>query len=165
MACSCGFLGYPEGIAAADIAFIGTVVGANEPDSLGPDGFARAEYAFDVERSASPIETPFRLQSWFGNEAGCGLDMAVGERWLVLASMESGAPMTDLCTGTTRHDALDEATLANVEPLLQVEPTPAESGSGAGDGLRLPTGPVLGIVGAIVLVGAVSVVAFRRPKG
>ena len=48
LACSCGFSGYPEAIAAADVAFIGTVVGAAEPGILADDVMPLATVTFDI---------------------------------------------------------------------------------------------------------------------
>jgi hypothetical protein len=158
-ACSCAFLGYPEAIATSDVAFVGTVVGAEEPGVMPIGGFPEAAYAFDVERGKQPLASPFTVHSVVGNGANCGLEIDVGQRWLVLASMEDGVPKTSLCSGSTLFEGLDEATRAQVEPLLAEEPSVQEE---VEDGLMLPPGPVVAFVGAVLLVAIVSVVAFRR---
>ena len=158
-ACSCAFLGYPEAIASADVAFVGTVVGADEPAVL--NGLPEATYAFDVERGTQPVASPFTVRSVVGDGANCGLDIDVGQRWLVLASMEGGVPTTNLCSGSTPFEGLDDATRAQIDPLLTEEATVGEP---AEEGLPLPPGPVLAIVGVLALVVIVSAVAFRRPS-
>jgi hypothetical protein len=73
--------------------------------------------------------------------------------------MEDGVPRTDLCRGSTLFEGLDEATRAQIDPLLTQEASVAEE---VDAGLTLPPGPVLAIIGALALVAIVSAVAFRR---
>jgi hypothetical protein len=160
MACSCAFLGYPEAIAEADVAFIGEVLEADEP-ILGGGLDAEARYVVAVERAKAPMTTPIEIASWFGDGASCGLDMNVGERWLVLATLEDGIPRTHLCHGSGRWDGMDAATRSDVELLLDT--VPAARPADGGEILRVPLSVVVG--GAAVLaVLAVSAVAFRRTR-
>lgn len=156
-ACSCAFLGYPEAIATADVAFVGTVVGADEPAVMG--GLPEATYAFEVERGTEPVASPFSVRTVVGDGANCGLEIDVGQRWLVLASMENGVPSTNLCSGSTPFDGLDEATRAQIDPLLTEEAAVQEDADG---GVAFPPGPVLALVGVLALVVIVSGIAFRR---
>ena len=127
-ACSCGFAGYPEAIADADFAFVGTVVRADEPER--PTGFDEAAYTFDIALSKEPMQSPFTVLALHGNGANCGIDMGLGEEWLVIASIEDGRPRTHLCTGSSPVAGLDPAVIAQAADLLTVEPagTPPDRG-------------------------------------
>ena len=158
MACSCAFLGYPEAIAQADIALIGTVTAAEERGPGGVDGLPEAAYAFDVERSTHALSEPFTVHAIVGDGANCGLQLAVGQRWLVIASAEGGRPQTNLCSGSSLYESLDEETRANVEAQLAVTTFTTSEDEAP---VSLP-GPVLVAFGGVLLIGLVSLFAFRR---
>lgn len=163
-ACSCAFLGYPEAIGEADLAFVGTVIDADEPDrDAFAGGLAEVAYAIDVERAKSPTPNPVTVHTHLGDGANCGLDLNVGERWLVIASAASGRPETNLCTGTTPYDGMDPETRAMVDPLLTETAAPVEE-SPPEESMTLPPTPALALIGATLLIAAVSVAAFRRER-
>jgi hypothetical protein len=158
LACSCGFAGYEEAIAAADVAFIGTVVGESEPALA--QGMETARYAFDVALSKAPLPNPFEMDSTFGNGANCGFDMGVGEEWLVIASEWEGRLETNLCTGTTLTEDLDPSEFNRIK--LALSPNdPAALPEDPGFTLDVPL-PVIAILATTLVVGAFMVVAFRR---
>jgi hypothetical protein len=161
LACSCAFPGYREAIATADVAFVGTVVGEKEPGpALGAVGMPMAVYAFAVERSKQPMQSPFEVAATFGGDANCGFDMAIGEAWLVIASVWEGRLETNSCTGTTRVDGLDADTLLVLDAALEAN---ASNVSPEDDGLevQVPT-PVLLAGGTMLVLGLVSLLVFRR---
>ena len=158
-ACSCGFPGYRDAIAAADVAFVGTVVGEAEPGVMAGD-FPTATVAFDVTRAKAPMASPFELEVAFGGDANCGFDMAIGEEWLVIASAHDGRLQTDLCNGTARADGLADDTRLVIDAAFEANDAAGVPADDAFD-LRVPT-PVLLAIGAIVVLGGVSFLAFRR---
>jgi hypothetical protein len=160
VACSCGFPGYAEAIASADVAFVGTVVGEREPALA--QGMETARYAFDVSLSKTPMQSPYEMDTTFGNGANCGLDMGVGEEWLVIASQWEGRLETNLCTGTTLTGSLDPEELDRIEQALEPNDPPAGS-ENSGLALEVPA-PILGMLAAVLAVGALSVIAFRRDR-
>jgi hypothetical protein len=160
MACSCAFLGYPEAVAEADVAFIGEVLEADEPILRGGLD-AEARYVFAVERAKAPMTTPIEIASWFGDGASCGLDMNVGERWIVLAAVEDGIPRTHLCHGSGIWDGMDLDTRSQVEPLLDT--VPAVGPDDDGEPLPVPLAVIVGGAATLAIL-ATSVVAFRRAR-
>jgi hypothetical protein len=159
LACTCGFSSHEEAAAAADVAFIGTVVHEREP-GLFAEGTDTARYSFDVERSKMSLPSPFEIDSWFGSDAGCGFDMTVGEEWLVMAAEREGRLETHLCMGTTLTDELDPDELDRIEAALPLNDVAFED---AGFTLDLPA-PVIGILATSLVMGAVGVLAFRRDR-
>jgi hypothetical protein len=180
LACSCGFPGYREAIAMAEVAFVGTVVGATEPEQPGGDINPMATVAFDVSRSRDPMPSPFELGVTFGGGANCGFDMAIGEEWLVIASAHEGRMQTNLCNGTALTDSLDADTRLVLDAALQAHDPLAPDGGNEPDPAREPDEkaeapamadevpaspfptPVLVAIGAFLVIGGISVVAFRR---
>lgn len=159
LACSCAFPGYADAIAGADVAFIGTVVGASEPDGSGNEPIPEARYAFEVERSKAPMTSPFELSVAFGGDANCGFDMAVGETYLVIASEWDGRLTTSLCSGTTLTERMDRGELGRAEHALPAT-GPADR---TAEPFRLDVpAPVAVGAGALVLIGLISLLAFRR---
>jgi hypothetical protein len=159
VACSCGFAGYDDTVAAADVAFIGTVVGENEPP---PGGMMAARYAFEVELSKAPMPSPYEMDATFGGDANCGFDMGIGEEWLVIASEWEGRLETNLCNGTTLTADLDRGELGRVKGMLTPN-DPTAVPEQPGFILDVPA-PILGMLGAVAVVGALSVLAFRRDR-
>jgi hypothetical protein len=151
LACSCLMLPLPEAVRQADFAFIGTVIAVDEPEPNAGD----AIYTFTVERARDDMVSPFTLESVFGSDANCGFDMAVGERWLIIASTIDGPPSTSLCSGSARADTMDDVALAVTDAALVVHPNPAPTG------FNVPM-PIVVIVATAVLIGLASVAAFRR---
>ena len=161
-ACSCGFPGYQEAIAAADVAFIGTVVAKGEPPLFGGDPMQTAPHAFAVTRSKTQMSSPFELEVAAGGGASCGLDMSVGEEWVVIASEWEGRLRTDLCTGSALATDLDPAELARIEDALSLN-DPAVDSEEQSSPLDIPA-PVIGILAAALLIGAAGFVAFRHGR-
>ena len=161
-ACSCGFPGYQEAIAAADVAFIGTIVAKGEPPPFGGDPMQTAPHALAVKLSKTQMPSPFELEVAAGGGASCGLDMSVGEEWVVIASEWEGRLMTDLCNGSTLAADLDPGELARIEGALSPN-EPIAVIDERWSPVDIPA-PVIGIVAAAFLIGAAAFVAFRRDR-
>lgn len=165
-ACSCAFFGLPQAIAQSDVAFIGTVIARGQTDQR--DGVwetTRVGFAVGAAKEAMP--TPVVVNARLGSGASCGLEMALGEEWLVIASFNDGRAETNLCSGSAPLATLDEATMQQVMVALDVEPVPVVADdplAGMSDGGVLPDTP-LGILiaaAAVLLISIASLVAFRR---
>ena len=163
-ACSCVGWSFPKSIVEADVAFTGTVsdVGGTE---FGVAGWETTQVTFDVTRSKDAMATPVVVDSMLGSSASCGLDMAVGQEWLVLAHLDDGGrPQTNLCSGSTVLAALDGPTLAVVTDELVGVPVPADADASDGGWVSDIPLPVLLAGGAALVILVVSLVAFRRPR-
>lgn len=163
-ACSCVGWSFPESIVEADVAFTGTVsdVGGAE---FGVAGWEPTQVTFDVTRSKDAMATPVVVDSILGSSASCGLDMAVGQEWLVLAHLDDGGrPQTNLCSGSTVLAALDGPTLAVVTDALVGMPVPADADASDGGWVWDLSHPVLLAVGAALVILVVSLLAFRKPR-
>jgi hypothetical protein len=156
-ACSCAMSELPEAIQTADLAVVATSV-AVEPRGKGEIG-DRLATTWDVERSRDPLAAGrISIESWADSGANCGMSFGVDERWLVLAyAGDAGVLETNSCMQNRRLDGSDPEAEALVLEALTETPSiaPAEAGP------DIPT-PIFVIGGAVVLLGAVSVLAFRR---
>ncbi len=159
-ACSCAFFGYEEAIAAADVAFIGTVVAEEGEQVIELEQFPTARTAFEVSHSKESMASPFVLDVASGGGASCGLDMSIGEEWLVIASAWEGRLSTDLCTGTTLTNDVDPGELNRIKLALPLNDSIAVADD-SGFTLDVPA-PVIGVLAAALLIGAVGMLAFRR---
>lgn len=155
-ACSCAMTPFGEAIRMADVAIVGTAV---ESTPLGNgDGNDRLLTTWTVERSRDPVEAPLiDIRTWADNGANCGISFGGDERWLVLAYAGDGGLETNGCMQNRRLDGSDpEAEAMIAEALTEV---PLSDGSV--EDIVIP-GPVLAILATAVVLGAVSVLAFRR---
>jgi hypothetical protein len=160
-ACSCVFAGYEEAIAAADVAFIGTVVAKDGLPPFGGDIMPTARHAFDVTRSKAPMHSPFSLEVADGSGSSCGLTMSIGEEWVVIASTWEGKLQTNLCSGTVLAESLDPGELGRIEHALpNNDPTAAAPTE---DGMIIPA-PFIVAGAAALLVALASLLAFRRDR-
>lgn len=156
MACTCGFASYAEMIAAAEVAFVGSVVSEAEPNELtGP--ISLATYAFEVERAEEPLLVPYEIDVWFGGDANCGLDMAVGEEWVVVARRHEGRLDVNACTGTARIADLDPPTVARIEAALPQQPKVVSVHTPV-----LIPGAMLAAAAGVAVIGLLSLLAFQR---
>lgn len=162
LACSCAFLEYPLAIAEADQAYIGTVTDVAEPPQPGLGvawgGQEVARYTLAVERAKEPTAQKAVVHAVFGSGANCGIDLGVGERWLIIASSEEGRLLTHLCTGSTSVEMLDGESLDQVEALLTATPTATEGEQSVGD---LPW-PAIGLGVVLAILALLSALAFRH---
>jgi hypothetical protein len=162
-ACTCLGWTFPQSIRAADIAFTGTV--SDVETDFGVAAWETTRVSFGVARSKDELATPFIVDTPVGSSASSGLDMAVGQEWLVLAHVDDGGrPQTNLCTGSTVLAALDEPTLQIVMNELAAEPMPADAEvSDAGWASNVPLPVLVAGAGALVILAA-SALAFRKPR-
>jgi hypothetical protein len=161
-ACSCAALGGPMdvvrgAIASADVAFIGTVVDFRPAPDL--DGFGpMVAYAFDVERATVPIAEVIEVRALDdGGGASCGFTFGMDETWFVTTDQQDGALHTGLCSANTQLETLAEAEQEQIAALLTAEPFAAPAASD-----EFPWLPVGATALAILAVGAIMAVAFRR---
>jgi hypothetical protein len=157
-ACSCAMSELPEAIRTADMAVVATSV-AVESRGSGEIG-ERIATTWDVERSRDPLDARrVSIESWADSGANCGISFAVDERWLVLAYAGDGGVLeTNGCMMNRRLDGSDPEGEALIVKALTEVPT-SEPVREAG--IDVPV-PVFVIGGAVVLLAAVSAVAFRR---
>ena len=154
MACSCAMPNAADAFAQSAVVFEG-VVASSSPLAQG-DGFMDVAFTFAVENELKGGPLPERLAiATSGSGASCGAEFQVGQRWRVFASISDGALYSGLCSS---NRLIDER--APIPPL-------ADEGGGStpgGAGLGLTT-PVLVGLGAVALLGLISVLAFRyRPR-
>lgn len=157
-ACSCAMSELPEAIRTADVAIVGTSV-AVASAGKGEMG-DRIVTTWDVERSRDPIDAGrIAIESWGDSGANCGMTFATDERWLVLAyAGEGGVLETNSCMLNRRLDGSDPEAEAVITEAVTRTPT-GEPDEEAGIAVPLP---ILVMGGAVVLIGGISVLAFRR---
>jgi hypothetical protein len=157
-ACSCAMSELPEAIRTADLAIVATSV-AVESRGAGEIG-ERIATTWNVERSRDAIETSrISIESWADSGANCGMSFASEERWLVLAYAGDGGVLeTNGCMQNRRLDGSDPEAEALITEALTEVPTgePVQEA-----GIDVPI-PIFVIGGAVVLLGAISFLAFRR---
>jgi hypothetical protein len=157
-ACSCAMSELPDAIRDADLAVVATSV-AVESRGKGEIG-ERMATTWDVERSRDPIDaSTISIETWGDSGANCGMSFATDERWLVLAyAGEGGILETNSCMQNRRLDGSDPEAEALITEALTETPTgaPVEEA-----GIDIPV-PILVMTGVVVLVGAISALAFRR---
>jgi hypothetical protein len=109
-----------------------------------------------VEGSRDAVATAeLPIRSVADNGANCGASFAVGQRWLVLAYGSEGTVETNGCMQNRRLDTEDAEAEAAIAELLTAAPEPGAAAPAA-------LVELLGIAGALLLVGLVSFVVFRR---
>lgn len=167
-ACSCaGSATASEGVRAAvaegRVALIGSIVdtapAAPDPNSLGP----MVRYAIDVERASAPVSGLLEVQALDdGGGASCGIQFAIGERWVIVADGANGLLETGLCSGNVRTDGLaadEEAAIAEALPFVPDATTSSTAQPEDADSPLLPV--TIGLLLAIG-IGGLLLVAFRE---
>lgn len=164
-ACSCMEQTLADAVRGAHLAFVGTLADTDRPipDTMQPGG-GEIVWSWDVERSRDAIDTArIELAAWPDDGANCGVAFGLGERWLVIAHESEGRLSSSSCSMNQRMDGVDPVVAKQIEGMLTVVPVaePAESA-----GQPAAASPVVFIVGAIVVLVAVSGWAFlrRRPS-
>jgi hypothetical protein len=165
-ACSCSFLGgtmdvVDAAIAGSDLAFIGTVVDtAVEPaDADGFDHPPMVRYAFAVERSTLPVAEVVEVRALDdGGGGSCGFTFGLDETWFVAAYEQDGALLTGLCSGNVETHTLANGERGQIAAMLTAEPVPSPAPAASGSTLF----PVAGVVLGVLVLGAVTVLLFRR---
>jgi hypothetical protein len=125
-ACSCMARSLCQQVAAADAVFVGDVLDVVEPAS-GPKlvrvRVVRPYKGTPQAREAVTVEMPR------GSSASCSLDVAVGARLAVFATVREGALRTNLCAGSHRL-APDAAPLELPAPCPRSEAAADRPGMG-----------------------------------
>ena len=157
-ACSCAMSELPGAIREADLAVVAVSV-AGESRGKGEMG-ERMATTWDVERSRDPLDArTISIETWGDSGANCGMSFATDERWLVLAyAGEGGVLETNSCMQNRRLDGSDPEAEALITEALPETPTGAPVDEA---GIDIPI-PILVMTGVVVLVGAISAIAFRR---
>jgi hypothetical protein len=157
-ACSCAMSELPDAIREAELAVVATAV-AVESRGKGEIG-ERMATTWEVERSRDPIGArTISIETWGDSGANCGMTFATDERWLVLAyAGEGGILETNSCMQNRRLDGSDPEAEALISEALTETPTATPVDEA---GIDIPM-PVLVMAGVVVLVGAISALAFRR---
>lgn len=157
MACSCMETSVEQAVSEADLAIVGTLVAVQAPAGDALDQPMAMEWA--VERSRDPLEVDrATIIGYPDNGANCGVSFEVGDRWLVMASMTEAGLETHGCLPNRRLDADAPESAAIIEAMTPVGASPANSDTDGGD---LPL-PLIGGGAALLLLGVLSVLAFRR---
>lgn len=167
-ACSCaGFPTASEGVRAAvaegRVALIGSIVDT-APAAPDPNGFGpMVRYAVDVERASVPVSGLLEVRALDdGGGASCGIQFAIGERWVIVADGANGVLETGLCSGNVLTDGLAAAEAAAIAESLPFVPDATTSPTGQPEGGDSPLLPVaIGLLVAIG-VGGLLLVAFRE---
>lgn len=158
-ACDCAVSPLPQAIAEAEVAIIGRLagMGASEAEP-GMRAVEPVRYTWAVERSRDPINGDVvEIVAWPDDGASCGMTFGDG-RWLVLAYESEGRLETNSCMQNLLLDGAPPDTLATVEELVA---TPVGPGSTSEEPMSVPL-PILVGLGALLVVGLVSLLAFRR---
>ena len=158
-ACDCALTELPQAIGDADVAIVGTLVGASAAGA--PPGMAAGPttYAWKVERARDPMSaTTLTVAAWPDDGANCGISFAADERWLVLAYDTKGVLETNGCVRNVR---LADAMAEDIEVIDALVATSVAPGAAAPSAWTLPT-PLLVAVGALGVLAVISLLAFRR---
>jgi len=163
-ACSCAGSTPEQAAEFADAVFAGTVINTQPVGAhTGPVGAMAATvpmpavpgqtiYTFEVDGVAKgPIGATVDVLAG-GDGASCGMSFGLNERWLVFTTWDGAMHSTGLCSGNLTLDKGTEA------PLPLTSPT---GGSPEPEGLGIPS-VILGLIGIVGVVVAVSWLAFRR---
>lgn len=99
------------------------------------------------------------MAAWEDDGANCGITFGANERWLILGYLEEGRLLTNGCMRNQRIDGSDPGGEETIESLL-----PNSVGTPSSDGIAIPA-PLLIAGAAMVLLGLIGLVAFRRGSG
>jgi hypothetical protein len=156
-ACSCAMQELPEAIASADVAFVGTVSSFEQATDaqLGE----RLSTTWQVTSSRDPLPTAsITVGSVKDDGANCGISFGVREEWLVLAYRSEGGLETNGCTMSRPLGGDDPEAEALIAEAMQPVTASADVEEPA---LPVPV-PVIGLGAAALVIGIVSLLAFRR---
>jgi hypothetical protein len=156
-ACSCMELPFEQAVQDADLAIVGTLT---RVDADGVPGDLQQPIAmhWSIERSRDALEvSQATIGGWRDDGANCGVAMEVGQRWLVLASLGENGLETNGCMQNRLLDADDPDSAAIVESMVPVASTPEPAAATAA-----PPLPIIVAGAAVLLVAALSYLAFRR---
>jgi hypothetical protein len=159
-ACDCAVRELPEAIAEAEVAIIGTLAGAGGAAAVPGMAAEPTEYVWSIERARDPMSAvTLSVAAWPDDGANCGISFAADERWLILASQSEGRLETNGCMSNIRLDEAPPEIVGMVESQVAVPVDPRASEAERGGP---PPLPILVALGALVVMTAVSVLAFRR---
>ena len=145
-----------QAVTEADLAIVGTLLAVHPAPAEAIDQPMTMEWA--IERSRDPLDVDrATIIGWPDNGANCGVSFEVGDRWLVLASMTDAGLETHGCLPNRPLDADDPESAAIVDAMTPVGAS--ETPNAEGDDLALP---LIGGGAALLLLAALSVLAFRR---
>jgi hypothetical protein len=156
-ACSCAMQGLPEAIAAADVAVVGTVASVEPTGDVDLGEGILTTWSVSGSRDPLDVES-LAIHSIADSGANCGISFGLKERWLVLAYRGEQGLETNGCMMNRRLDDGD----AEAEALIAEAMTPVTVETEVDEpALSIPL-PIIGVAAAGILIGLVSLVAFRR---
>jgi hypothetical protein len=159
-ACDCAVRELPDAIAEADVAIVATLAGvtASEP-AIGRPALEPVAYTWAVERSRDRLDVDrLTVLATPDDGANCGVTFEGEDRWLLLAYRADGRLETNGCLSNLPLDSAAPDVVAIVDRLVA---TPVAVGASSGPDLSVPA-PVLVGIGALGLLGVISLLAFRR---
>jgi hypothetical protein len=158
-ACSCAMTELPQAIEEAEVAIIGTLVGAAPAPPMAGIPAEPTDHVWAVERARDPMSAiTITITSWADDGASCGISFAADERWLVLAYQGDGGLETNLCM---RNIRLADASPEEMDVIDSLVATSVSPGAASESAPSVP-GPLLVALGALAVVAAISFLAFRR---
>lgn len=162
-ACDCAWTELPQAVREAEVAFVGTLVGGSAEGSGAGGAPQPILTTWAVERSRDPVASDrIEISTWPDDGANCGTAFGANERWLLLAYRGDNGLETNGCMRNHRMDGGDPESEAVIEELVTVSVT--ASTPPQGPGFEVPV-PLLIGMGALLVIGLISVLAFRRRPG
>lgn len=163
-ACSCMAFTVQEAVAAADIAFVGTLTRTSAtPD---PSDMEPITWRFAVERANREVSGgAIDISAPADSGANCGVSFGIGERWLVLASRIEGSLTSSSCSGNVPMSAAEPQVTAFIEQAMAPvsTPPPVAPAEAAPPATSLPLIPIgIGIAVVALVVAALGVLYARR---
>lgn len=157
MACSCMETSVEQAVSEADLVIVGTLLAVGPGPGDGLEQPIAMEWA--IERSRDPVDVDrATIIGWADTGANCGVSFEIGSRWLVMASMTDAGLETHGCLPNRPLDADDPESAAIVDAMTPVGASASPDSAGGGE---LPL-PIIGGGAALLLLVALSVLAFRR---
>jgi hypothetical protein len=158
-ACSCAMTELPQAIEEAEVAIIGTLLGAGPAPPKAGVIAEPIEHVWSVERSRDAMSAiTITIAASPDDGANCGVSFAADERWLVLAYQGDGGLETNGCM---RNIRLADASPEEMDVIDSLVATSVAPGPASGPAPSVPA-PLLVALGALAVVVAISFIAFRR---
>lgn len=156
-ACSCAMADLGTAIADAEVAIVGTVASVETAGNGNLGKGLLTTWSVASSRDPVPAAT-LAIYSIENDGANCGISFGKEERWMVLAYRGERGLETNGCMMNRRLDGSDpesEALIAEAMTPVTVGPEAQESS------LPIPL-PLVGLAVAGLVIGLVSLLAFRR---
>lgn len=157
-ACSCADMAdLGDAIADAEVAIVGTVASVERTGNGELGEGLLTTWSLASSRDPVPSST-LAIHSTKDDGANCGMSFGIDERWMVLAYRGERGLETNGCMMNRRLDGTD----AEVEALIAEAMSPVTVAADPEGGPPQIPLPLVGLGAAAVLIGLVSLLAFRR---